>query len=130
VPARPPDSGGHGLKGLPDAVGAVWERTIVQTCIVHLLRNSFKYTPKRDWAEVAKDLQPVCTAALEAETTDRFAEFSGEWEKRHRAVIQLWENAGRKRWTNRWKGSPQRLRHHLRRPRCRQAITAKIQLHP
>src|SRR5258705_3562197 len=32
-----------GLKGLPDAVNTVWEKTIVQTCIVHLLRNSFKY---------------------------------------------------------------------------------------
>ena len=38
-----------GLKGLPDAVSAVWEKTIVQTCIVHLLRNSFKYASKRDW---------------------------------------------------------------------------------
>src|SRR5215470_12616523 len=37
-----------GLKGLPDAVGAVWDKTIVQTCIVHLLRNSFKYASKRD----------------------------------------------------------------------------------
>ena len=40
-----------GLKGLPDAVSAVWEKTIVQTCIVHLLRNSFKHASKRDWAE-------------------------------------------------------------------------------
>ncbi len=38
-----------GLKGLPDAVSAVWEKTIVQTCIVHLLRNSFRYASKRDW---------------------------------------------------------------------------------
>ena len=30
-----------GLKGLPDAVGNVWQLTIVQTCIVHLLRNTF-----------------------------------------------------------------------------------------
>ena len=37
-----------GLKGLPDAVSTVWEKTIVQTCIVHLLRNSFKYASKRD----------------------------------------------------------------------------------
>ena len=43
-----------GLKGLPDAVGAVWEKTVVQTCIVHLLRNSFEYASKRDWAEFAK----------------------------------------------------------------------------
>ena len=44
-----------GLKGLPDAVNAVWEKTIVQTCIVHLLRNSFKYASKKDWAQIAKD---------------------------------------------------------------------------
>ena len=39
-----------GLKGLPDAVETVWEKTIVQTCIVHLLRNHFRYASKRDWA--------------------------------------------------------------------------------
>jgi len=82
-----------GLKGLPDAVSAVWEKTIVQTCIVHLLRNSFKYASKRDWAEVAKDLKPVYTAASEAEALDRFADFSGKWEKRYPAIIRLWENA-------------------------------------
>jgi len=82
-----------GLKGLPDAVGAVWEKTIVQTCIVHLLRNSFKYASKRDWAQIAKDLKPVYTAASESEALDRFAEFSGKWEKRYPAIIRLWENA-------------------------------------
>ena len=83
-----------GLKGLPDAVNAVWEKTIVQTCIVHLLRNSFKYASKRDWAQVAKDLKPVYTAASESEALDRFAEFSGKWEKRYPAIIRLWENRG------------------------------------
>jgi len=82
-----------GLKGLPDAVSAVWEKTIVQTCIVHLLRNSFKYASKRDWAQIAKDLKPVYTAASESEALDRFAEFSGKWEKRYPAIIRLWENA-------------------------------------
>ncbi len=67
-----------GLKGLPDSVNAVWEKTIVQTCIVHLLRNSFRYAWKRDWAQIAKDLKPVYTAASEAEALDRFAEFSGK----------------------------------------------------
>ena len=60
-----------GLKGLPDAVSAVWEKTIVQTCIVHLLRNSFKYASKRDWAQIAKELKPVYTAASESEALDR-----------------------------------------------------------
>jgi putative transposase len=82
-----------GLKGLPDAVNSVWEKTIVQTCIVHLLRNSFKYASKRDWAEVAKDLKPVYTAVSETVALDSFAEFSGKWEKRYPAIIRLWENA-------------------------------------
>jgi putative transposase len=82
-----------GLKGLPGAVNAVWEKTIVQTCIVHLLRNSFKYASRRDWAEIAKDLKPVYTASSEAEALDRFADFSGKWEKRYPAIIRLWENA-------------------------------------
>ena len=82
-----------GLKGLPDAVNAVWEKTVVQTCIVHLLRNSFKYASKRDWAQVAKDIKPVYTAPSEAAALDAFAEFSAKWEKRYPAIIRLWENA-------------------------------------
>ncbi len=69
-----------GLKGLPGAVSAVREKTIVQTCIVHLLRNSFKYASKKDWAQIAKD--PIYTAASEAEALDRLAGFSGKREKR------------------------------------------------
>ena len=38
-----------GLKGLPDAVGAVWPLAIVQTCVVHLLRNTFRHASKKDW---------------------------------------------------------------------------------
>ena len=82
-----------GLKGLPDAVNSVWEKTVVQTCIVHLLRNTFKYASKRDWAEVARDIKPVYTAVSEAAALDAFAEFSGKWEKRYPAIIRLWENA-------------------------------------
>jgi putative transposase len=82
-----------GLKGLPDAVTSVWEKTIVQTCIVHLLRNSFKYASKRDWTEVAKDLKPVYTAPSEAAALDALAEFSAKWEKRYPAIMRLWENA-------------------------------------
>jgi len=82
-----------GLKGLPDAVNTVWDKAIVQACVVHLLRNSFKYASKRDWGELAKDLKPVYTAASEAEALDRFADFSGKWERRYPAIIRLWENA-------------------------------------
>jgi putative transposase len=43
---------------------------------VHLLRNSFKYASRRDWAAIAKDLKPVYTAPSEAAALDRFAEFA------------------------------------------------------
>src|SRR6478672_1608306 len=48
-----------GLKGLPEAIEEVWPAAITQTCIVHLLRNSFRYASKRDWSAIAKDLKPV-----------------------------------------------------------------------
>jgi transposase-like protein len=82
-----------GLKGLPDSVNTVWERTIVQTCVVHLLRNSFRYASKRDWPELAKGLKPVYTAPSEAAALDRFAEFSDKWERRYPAIIRLWTDA-------------------------------------
>jgi putative transposase len=82
-----------GLKGLPDAIATVWPATIVQTCIVHLLRNSFRYASKKDWSGIAKDLKPVYTAPSEQSALDRFAEFSEKWEKRYPAIIRLWTNA-------------------------------------
>jgi putative transposase len=82
-----------GLKGLPDAVNTVWDKTIVQTCIVHLLRNSFRYASRADWAAIAKELKPVYTAPSEQAALDRFAEFSDKWEQRYPAIIRLWENA-------------------------------------
>jgi hypothetical protein len=54
-----------GLKGLPEAVETVWPRTIVQTCVVHLLRNSFRYAARQDWEKIAKLLKPVYTAPTE-----------------------------------------------------------------
>jgi len=82
-----------GLKGFPEAIAAVWPQAVTQTCIVHLLRNSFRYASKRDWAAIARDLKPIYTAASEAEALERFAEFSGTWEARYPAIVKLWENA-------------------------------------
>jgi putative transposase len=82
-----------GLKHLPNSIGQVWPQTIVQTCVVHLLRNSFAYASRKDWAELARDLKPVYTAPSEQAALDRFAEFSGKWEKRYPAIIRLWTNA-------------------------------------
>jgi putative transposase len=82
-----------GLKGLPDAVETVWPRTVVQTCIVHLIRNSIRYVARQDWDKVAKDLKPVYTAPSEAAATERFLEFSEKWGTKYPAVIKLWSDA-------------------------------------
>jgi transposase-like protein len=82
-----------GLKGLPEAIGQVWPAAITQTCVVHLLRASFRYASRRDWPALAKDLKPIYQAPTEAAALDRFAEFSDKWERRYPAIIRLWENA-------------------------------------
>ncbi|WP_372448610.1 IS256 family transposase [Streptomyces durocortorensis] len=82
-----------GLKGLPDAVETVWPKTIVQTCVVHLARNSFRYAARQDWDKIAKLLKPVYTAATEEAALDRFAEFADAWGKKYPAIVRLWENA-------------------------------------
>jgi transposase-like protein len=82
-----------GLTGLPDAIGAVWPQTITQTCIVHLLRNSFRYAGRQHWDAIAKALRPVYTAPTEAAAMDRFLEFCEAWGERYPAIVRLWENA-------------------------------------
>ncbi len=79
-----------GLKGLPEAVEAVWPRTIVQTCVVHLLRNSFRYAARQDWDKIARPLKPVYTAATEEAALDRFAEFADAWGRKYPAIVKLW----------------------------------------
>ena len=44
-----------GLKGLPEVVGNVWPQTIVQTCIIHLIRNTFRLSSRRDWDAIKRD---------------------------------------------------------------------------
>jgi transposase-like protein len=82
-----------GLKGLPEAIGQTWPQAVTQTCIVHLLRNSFRYASKRDWPAIARELKPVYTAANEAAALERFAEFSENWKGRYPAIVKLWTDA-------------------------------------
>jgi putative transposase len=82
-----------GLTGLPDAVTATWPRAIVQLCVVHLLRASFKYASRKDWPAIAKDLKPIYTAATEAAALERLADFAGQWEAKYPAIVKVWENA-------------------------------------
>ena len=51
-----------GSKGFPGAIEAMFPETVVQTCIVHLIRHSLKYVPRREREQVARDLKPIYTA--------------------------------------------------------------------
>ncbi|QDC17413.1 IS256 family transposase (plasmid) [Rhodococcus rhodochrous] len=82
-----------GLKGLPEAITTVWEQAIVQTCVIHLLRNTFRYASRRYWDEMSRDLRPVYTAATEAAAGERFDEFAAKWGPRYPAIIRLWHSA-------------------------------------
>ncbi len=82
-----------GLKGLPEAIGDVWPRAIVQTCVLYLIRNTFRYASRADWGGLARDLRPVYTAATEQQANDRFVELAGPRGERYPAILRLWQNA-------------------------------------
>ncbi|WP_432644251.1 IS256 family transposase [Nocardia cyriacigeorgica] len=82
-----------GLKGLPDAVGQVWPAAVVQTCVVHLLRASFRYAARQHWDAIAKALKPVYTAPTESAALERFYEFTEAWGGKYPAIVKLWENS-------------------------------------
>ncbi|QSE95059.1 IS256 family transposase [Rhodococcus pseudokoreensis] len=84
-----------GLKGLPDAINTVWELAVVQTCIIHLIRNTFRFAVRQYWDEMARDLRPVYTAPSESAAKERFDEFAGKWGARYPAIVRMWGNA----WT-------------------------------
>jgi transposase-like protein len=82
-----------GLKGLPELVGNAWPQAIVQTCIVHLIRNTFRLASKRDWDPLKRDVKPVCTAVNAEAARAALEELAGRWGQRYPAIIRLWENA-------------------------------------
>jgi putative transposase len=82
-----------GLKGLPEAIAATWPLATVQTCVVHLVRNSLRYASKADWAKITAGLRTVYTAATVTAAEARFAEFAGTWRDKYPAMIATWERS-------------------------------------
>ena len=82
-----------GLKGLPESITTTWELATVQTCIIHLIRNTFKFASRKYWDQIARDLRPVYTAPTEAAAKARFEEFAEKWASMYPAIRKLWENA-------------------------------------
>jgi transposase-like protein len=82
-----------GLKGLPEVVSNVWPAAIVQTCIIHLIRNTFRLTSRKYWDEIKRDIKPIYTAINATAARSAFDELAEKWGQRYPAVIRLWDNA-------------------------------------
>ena len=81
-----------GLKGLPDAIRTVWPDVTVQTCVVHMVRNSLRYASKKHWSAITKQMRAIYTAPTTAAAEAYFAEFSEQWAERYPGMVRAWES--------------------------------------
>lgn len=82
-----------GLKGFPEAIGAVFPETLVQTCIIHLIRNSLAFVSWKDRRQILPDLKAIYRAENAEAALDRLAEFEDRWGGRYPAIGQAWRRA-------------------------------------
>ena len=82
-----------GLKGLPDSVSAVFPQAIVQTCIIHLIRGTFRFASRKYWEELARDLKPIYQAVNAAAAAHALDQLDQKWGARYPAMIRLWRQA-------------------------------------
>lgn len=85
-----------GLKGLPEAVNAVFPKTLTQLCIVHLVRASLRYVNAKDSKAIVAALKRLYQSATAKEAAAELDAFEAEWGGRYRAVVRLW----RGNWDN------------------------------
>ena len=79
-----------GLTGFPEAIEAVFPQTLVQLCIVHLVRNSLSYVSYKDRKAVAADLRLIYTAATEAEAEQALVDFAEIWDSKYPTISKSW----------------------------------------
>jgi putative transposase len=80
------------LTGLAEAIEDFFPKTIVQPCLVHQMRNSFKYANNKDIKELAKDLKKVYSALTESEGMEALMEAENKWGKKYPAIFKSWKN--------------------------------------
>ena len=81
-----------GLKGLPEAIEATWAEAVVQTCVIHLLRASFRYGSNDDRKKIAAQLRPIYTAATTDAAEAAMAEFEAGLGQKYPAIVRLWRD--------------------------------------
>ncbi|MAN62598.1 MAG: IS256 family transposase [Parvibaculum sp.] len=79
-----------GLKGFPEAINTVFPETLIQTCIVHLVRHSLNFCSYKDRKVVAADLKTIYRAETAEMAETRLAEFEQKWDQRYPSIGQSW----------------------------------------
>ena len=85
-----------GLKGFPDAINAVYPQTRIQLCIVHMVRNSVRYVPWKDYKPVTADLKQIYQSTTEEEARLALDRFSERWDENYPQISRSW----RAHWEN------------------------------
>ncbi|HIF9433567.1 TPA: IS256 family transposase [Photobacterium damselae] len=79
-----------GLKGFPDAINTVFPETQIQLCIVHMVRNSVKYVPWKDYRAVTADLKKIYQSTTEDEALLALEQFSARWDSKYPQISRSW----------------------------------------
>jgi len=85
-----------GLKGFPDAITTAFPETQIQLCIVHMVRNSMKYVPWKDYKPVTADLKRIYQSATEDEALQALDQFAETWDGKYPQISRSW----RTHWQN------------------------------
>jgi len=85
-----------GLKGFPEAITATFTDAQIQLCIVHMVRNSLKFVPWKDYKEVTRDLKAIYQSATEDEAKLELDNFSDKWDEKYPQISRSW----RANWEN------------------------------
>lgn len=79
-----------GLKGFPDAINSAYPETQIQLCIVHMVRNSVRYVPWKDYKAVTADLKRIYQSATEEEALLALEQFSERWDEKYPQISRSW----------------------------------------
>ena len=79
-----------GLKGFPDAINTAFPDTHIQLCIVHMVRNSIRYVPWKDYKAVTTDLKQIYQSVTEEEALVALDQFSQRWDEKYPQISRSW----------------------------------------
>jgi transposase-like protein len=81
-----------GLKGFPDAINTVYPDTQIQLCIVHMVRNSLKFVPWKDYKAITSDLKRIYQSITEEDALMSLEQFEQRWDSKYPNISRSWRN--------------------------------------